>query len=105
MDPYDIFLALFINLRCTYVLALGPGAISRVAHLTRMKLNIITHNIHGLNDPETICKARRFINSLISEIDIAMLQGHKLKGRFLANLGRRIMIRCASWILEAAPGE
>ena len=34
-----------------------------------------------------------------------MIQEHKLRGRALENLGCRLMPRCASWILETAPGE
>ena len=70
-----------------------------------MKWNIITHNIRGLNDPESITKERSFIQSLTPRVDILMIQEHKLRGRALENLGSRIMPGCASWILEAAPGE
>jgi hypothetical protein len=34
-----------------------------------------------------------------------MLQEHKLRGKTLENLGSRLMPGCASWVLEAAPGE
>ena len=70
-----------------------------------MKWNIITHNIHGLNDPESITKERCFIKSLTPKVDIVMIQEHKLRGKILENLGSRIMLGCASWVLEAAPGE
>ena len=70
-----------------------------------MKWNIITHNIRGLNDPESIAKERSFLTSLIPKVDIVMLQEHKLRGNALKNLGARLLPGCASWILEAAPGE
>ena len=70
-----------------------------------MKWNLITHNIRGLNDPDNIAKERRFIKSLAPKIDVVMIQEHKLRGRALEHLGTRLMPGCASWILEAAPGE
>ena len=70
-----------------------------------MKWNIITHNIRGLNDPESITKERCFISALTPKVDFVMIQEHKLRGRSRDNLGNRLMPRCASWILEAAPSE
>ena len=70
-----------------------------------MKWNIITHNIRGLNDPDNIARERCFINSLTPRVDIVMVQEHKLRGKALENLDSRLMPGCASWILEAAPGE
>ena len=70
-----------------------------------MKWNIITHNIRGLNDPESIAKERGFLSMLTPKVDVVMIQEHKLRGRALENLGSRLMPGCASWILEAAPGE
>ena len=70
-----------------------------------MKWNIITHNIRGLNDPESITRERHYINSLSPRIDILLIQEHKLRGKALENLGSRLIPGCASWILEAAPGE
>ena len=71
-----------------------------------MKRCIITHNIRGLNDPESITNERRFINSLAPRADIVMLQEHiKLRGTALDNLGYRLIPGCTSWILEVALGE
>ena len=70
-----------------------------------MKWNSITHNIRGLNDPENFAKERCFLNSLAPMIDVVMIQEQKLRGRALENLGSRLMLGYASWILEAAPGE
>ena len=70
-----------------------------------MKWNIITHNIRGFNDLESIAKERRFLNTLAPKADIVMIQEHKLRGRALDNLGPRLMPGYTSWILEAAPGE
>ena len=67
--------------------------------------NIITHNIRGLNDPESIAKERGFFNSLRPRVDIVLIQEHKLRGKALENSGSRLMPGCSSWILEAAPGE
>ena len=69
-----------------------------------MEWNIISHNIRGLNDPDNIAKERSYINSLTPRIYILMIQEHKLRGS-LEHLGARLMLGCASWILEAAPGE
>ena len=70
-----------------------------------MKWNIITYNIRGLNDPESIAKERGFFNALSPRADIEMIQEHKLRGRVFENLGARLMPGCSSWILETAPGE
>ena len=70
-----------------------------------MKWNIITHNIRGLNDLESIAKERGFLSMIVPKADVVMIQEHKLRGRALENLGSRLMPGCASWILEAAPGK
>ena len=70
-----------------------------------MKWNMITHNIRGLNDPESISKERCFLTNLTPKVDVVMIQEHKLRGKSLENLGNRLMPGCSSWILEAAPGE
>lgn len=70
-----------------------------------MKMQILSHNIRGLNDPKNIYMERRFINSLVPKVDIIMIQEHKLRGKMLDNLGPRLMGGCTSWILEVAPSE
>lgn len=67
--------------------------------------NIITHNIRGLNDLENITKERNFINSLIPKANIVMIQEHKLRGKTMENLRNKLVLGCASLVLEAAPGE
>lgn len=70
-----------------------------------MRWNIITHNIRGLNNSESITNERCFIDLLTPKADIVMIQEHKLRGKNMKNLGSRITPGCASWVLEAAPGE
>ena len=70
-----------------------------------MKWNIITHNIRGLNDPESISRERGFLNTLTPRADVIMIQEHKLRGKAIESLGSSLMHGYASWILEAAPGE
>jgi hypothetical protein len=70
-----------------------------------MKWNSMTHNIRGLNDPESIAKEQCFINSFRPKADIVMLQEHKLRGKNLETLGHRLMLGCASWFLETILGE
>lgn len=67
-----------------------------------MKLNIITRNITGLNDLESIL---RFINSLSPKVDVVMIQEQTLRGRLLKYLSHRLMLGGGSWILEVTPGE
>ena len=74
-------------------------------HVLAMKLNILTHNIKGLNDPESIDKERGFIKFISPRADVIFIQEHKLRGESLDNLGHRIMPGCASWVLEAAMDE
>ena len=69
-----------------------------------MKWTIITHNIRGLNDLESIAKERGFLNAISPRVDIVMLQEHKLRERTLEHLGTRLMPGYTSWILDAAPG-
>ena len=45
-----------------------------------MKWNIITHNIRGLNDPESIAEERCFFNSLSPKVNIIMLQELSMNG-------------------------
>ena len=61
-----------------------------------MKWNIISHNIRGLNDLESLGKERHFLTSIIPRVDIVMLQEHKLRGNALDNLGARLMPGYAS---------
>ena len=70
-----------------------------------MKWNIITHNIRGLNDPESITKERCFLTNFTPKVDVVLIQEHKLRGKSMKNLGNRLLPGCGSWILEAAPGE
>ena len=70
-----------------------------------MKWNIISHNIRGLNDPESQRKKRHFLTSIIPRVDIMLLQEHKLRGMAIDNLGARLMPSYNNWILEATQGE
>ena len=45
-----------------------------------MKWNIITHNLRGLNDPESITREMGFLTALTSRADFIMIQEHKLRG-------------------------
>lgn len=44
-----------------------------------MKLNLITHNTRGLNDPESINKERKFLSLFSPKPDVVMIHEHKLK--------------------------
>lgn len=67
---------------------------------------MITYNIWGLDDLEIILQGMFFfINSLVPKVDVIMIHEHKLRGRLLENLGSRLMIGCASGILETTLGE
>lgn len=70
-----------------------------------MKLNIISHNFRGLNDPESVTKGKKFINSIIPKIDIVMIQDNKVRGRLLDSLSTNLMSGCASWIFPVEPRE
>lgn len=52
-----------------------------------MKWNLITHNIRGLNDVESITKEKNFIQSLTPRVDVVMIQEHKLRGKSIRKLG------------------
>ena len=56
-----------------------------------MKLKIITHNLRGLNDPDSITKERCFLTSLAPRVDVIMIQEHKLRGKAMEELGSRLM--------------
>lgn len=61
-----------------------------------MKWNIITHNIQGLNDPDSIAKERSFLSTLTLRLDVVMIQKHKLRGKAMNNIGVRLMPGCAN---------
>lgn len=63
-----------------------------------MKLNILIHNVWGLNDPDSILRERRFLNSLTPKVDIVLIQKHKLRGKMLNDLGTKLMIGGTSLI-------
>lgn len=46
-----------------------------------------------------------FLKSLVPNVDVVMLQEHKLRGKNLDHLGRRLLLGSDSWILEVAPRE
>ena len=71
---------------------------SSVTHFNQfVKLHLITHNVFGLNNPKSIFKRKGiFNNTLNPQIGIVMIQEHKLKSRLLKNLGKRLMLGCAS---------
>lgn len=56
-----------------------------------MKLTIIDHNMHGLNDHESILKIWCFLNTLTLRVDIVIIQNYKLKGMSLENVGYWLM--------------
>ena len=70
-----------------------------------MKWNIITHNIRGFNDPESIAKQRGFLSAFSPKVDTIMIQEYKLWERSLENLANRLMLDYNNWILEAALRE
>lgn len=70
-----------------------------------MKLNILTHNVKGLNDHDKDMRERGFLISLIPKVDEVVIQEHTLRSRMLHNLGIKLMIKVSSWILKATPRE
>ncbi len=48
-----------------------------------MKLNLITHNTRGLNDPEIIIKERKNLSLFSPKQDVVLVHAHKLRGRLL----------------------
>lgn len=70
-----------------------------------MKSVVLTHNVRGFNDPESVSKERYFLNSVTPKVDVVLIQEHKLRSKTLDNLRNRLMIGTTSWILEVAPGE
>lgn len=69
-----------------------------------MKLNILTHNLRGLNDPLSILKHNIFLRSMTPRVDVLMFQEHKLRGAKLEHLDKRLMPWSMGWVLEAKPG-
>ena len=67
-----------------------------------MKLNLISHNVRGFNDPGSFAKERYFLDTLNPRTYVVLIQEHKLRRRALENLGNKLMHGCTSWTLEAA---
>jgi exonuclease III len=68
-----------------------------------MKLSLITFNVRGLNDPVSIPKLKHYF-STSPQVDIILLQEHKLRLQAAQDLGPKLWKRAAAWILDASPG-
>jgi exonuclease III len=52
-----------------------------------MKLNLVTHNVQGLNDPQAPYLVKNYYQDGFRDIDILCIQEHKLRGDKLMQLG------------------
>lgn len=68
-----------------------------------MKLNLLTFNVHGLNDPVSIPKLKHYL-SASPQVDILLLQEHKLRLQVAQELGAKLWKGVETWILDACPG-
>ena len=68
-----------------------------------MKLNLITFNDRGMNDDTSISLLKNYISS-IPNLDILLLQEHKLYNQTTEKLGRTLWCQATTWTLEASPG-
>jgi exonuclease III len=69
-----------------------------------MQLNLVSYNIHGLNDQATLGALQHYIQGLQPKVDILMLQEHKLKNLQDQQLGRRLWRGALTWCLDATIG-
>ena len=72
-------------------------------YLFAMNLNILSFNVCGLNDLNSVRLLKKYLDD-ISRLDIILLQEHKLRGQDASNLGRYLWNMTKSWIVEAAQG-
>ena len=69
-----------------------------------MKLNLITLNVRGLNDPAKITRLRNYLQGLQPILDIIMIQEHKLKLTKAEGLGSSLMINFGYFYMDAIRG-
>lgn len=55
-----------------------------------MKLNLLTINIRGLNDPIAVDVLQGYIRDCNPSLDIVLVQEHKLRGPPLQHIGHRL---------------
>lgn len=68
-----------------------------------MKLSILTQNVQGLNNPETLHRVRGYFFPLLPQTDILMLQEHKLRGDKATDLGKSIWPLATFFSIDALP--
>lgn len=68
-----------------------------------MKLKLLSHNVQGLNNPDTITRVRNYLLPLLSQLDIVLLHEHKLRGDKTSTLGKSIWARARFYSTDADP--
>jgi exonuclease III len=69
-----------------------------------MKLNLLTFNVHNLNEDAAVDSLRGYIQDYKPKLDIIAIQEHKMHGEALQRLGTRFWRSTTFWGLEASLG-
>lgn len=68
-----------------------------------MIVRILSFNVRGLNDKSSIPLLHNYLHSQ-SQIDVVLLQEHKLRNQDSANLGKNLWSSATSWSADATVG-
>lgn len=69
-----------------------------------MKLNLLSHNVRGLNDPLAVKRFELYLHGLNPRADIIMIQEHKTRGERLEILKFNLNKKYQCWATDASPG-
>lgn len=67
-----------------------------------MNLTLLSQNLQGLNNLDTLSKVQNYF-SLLHQIDILLLQEHKLRGDKTAALGKAMWPQAGFYAVDASP--
>jgi len=67
-----------------------------------MKIQLISQNVRGLNDPLAIDNLRQYLHT--HPVDFLFIQEHKLRGAAVENMGRKIWKRATTLFTHTEPG-
>ena len=70
-----------------------------------MKLNLISHNVQGLNSDVAIDQMRLFYSSKFHSLDMLCVQEHKLRGWTTTEIGFKLWRQTEFFGCEASKGN
>lgn len=68
-----------------------------------MKLSVLSQNVQGLNNPDTMNRVCGYFLPLLPQVDVLMLQEHKLRGNKVSDLGKAVWPLASFFSIDALP--